>query len=1622
MVRLQPPPPTPVHPRATGYKSRSQKGAKLDHFYKEEEYLRWTKPRLFQLSEKENQSSFLNNSNNGRLNAGRLRNRNGQRYNSSNGGTTIDSRRFNVFARKKIAPWGDIYSLGCTQEQINADFELIQGTRLGRHRIDGRYLATGCFVCSRERENSNREGDVATAVGKGSKNRRNDAFTSGPTAASILKMLKIASRGQLFHQHPTTLYSKTSLSSFEAEISFCAPWLQPTERWFSLGMYLASRYQVALWDSYQKYNCNQQQQKHTVHPGRIGTKGSASNDFGEAVLKDALLRAIRLSLKEIIQEEQESQHLDFLRDVTLWSILNGNPTLRGQILSQIATPTQIPDPNTKGYWKLAAQEWSQTPLVEIHSLFNRRFKCLVHEKLEEELAAHIERTIFEEDELEIQNLRKPHVIDTRSNQTNRARTNKKKKKRRKKAPKTRMLSAIKSNTITPTVPFGRDINGDRVDRMSDSSSSGDDQKTTIIVSKSVIDFPKNLTTARERNRNIIFVLGILEELTENAFAKVGLQVTSEPEEPKREHTIVGGDINSQLHTTYIQPPEEVIDLKRKTCIDGTESELPTGNQMSENCLSRVVFERQRSRGMDQDFLTHSDGNAFSLYSRQTDSFSSDIYSLPFTRDSDYVLGFGGAETNNLPFVNHYQSTERSILSSFFLSQSEQVNGKDFDDEERLMAASTAASIASSSYKDTTYVAEREEDIPIDVIEEQIPVPKEMSAIREIDDGSSKSSTAMKEIDHVIEVGRNRSRASSISSSENSDLDVRNLKIEEEEFNKKTTQEMARSDHANDSSDVISDCRSQTLQAPVTPPPTLSPIFVTLGDLKKMKYSSSSLKRFPSLDFETMKPGSGPGSLPPASPDAKDKLVSSWSREDLRIESFRDDHNIKNSWRDRIQTHQESEAPTYKSIAFKKTLAQPIPRSGGDTESLDHGMHLSASSRRKQDHHKEYCAQSETAMDIHHGEHHDWYREEGENQSLVRDETTTIISGISHRGEAEELADVQEERNYFRDMYLTLGAEVAKLKVMLATQQTVAATPVDFQDSSLAYPKMYGHSSFDPHGIQHSFRGTIKGALPGPMSDAGFGFHRSGDYESIISEDDIHDSVSKPRDVRLDPAQRIASSQTVAESDASMDFTSIKVPLSGGLLVPGTMHSHFNGFQSRVTKDILQFVHVTNLKMRKLDGRRKLAVERFSRLVNTIWPRAQVKLYGSYISGLCLPSSDLDFVVCLPAVHKKDLALAPGVLEGRNAINETSQKLLARELKGESWIDPRSIKVIERTAIPVIKVSTKDTRARMIKLDISFDGPEHHGLEANRMVSQTLEELPLLRPLMLVLKQLLSHRGLLTAYTGGLSSYCLFLMLARYLQEQPLSNSDYGSLLMGFLDFYGNHFDPRAMGISVGGRQYFARAKSHTAAAGYEPTSQPFWKGNRPPHQQHVVINNLPQILHTSSSGNISTSTTTATNHKAADFRRRNSFSDAGSVDDSHRMNRVYHCPSPPSGQVTSGSKSSHRFVSRNSKANCHRNGNGSSETTTNQTNGHSHTHAHNFSGFERPSTFDPLFVEDPLSATNNVGRNAFRINQVQRAFSDAHRALVASLDWDLQSADPSDKYPLLKCLLGNQREDVFFGL
>lgn len=61
--------------------------------------------------------------------------------------------------------------------------------------------------------------------------------------------------------------------------------------------------------------------------------------------------------------------------------------------------------------------------------------------------------------------------------------------------------------------------------------------------------------------------------------------------------------------------------------------------------------------------------------------------------------------------------------------------------------------------------------------------------------------------------------------------------------------------------------------------------------------------------------------------------------------------------------------------------------------------------------------------------------------------------------------------------------------------------------------------------------------------------------------------------------------------------------------------------------------------------------------------------------------------------------------------------------------------------------------------------------------------------------------------------------------------------------------------------------------------------------------------------------------------------------------------------------------------------------------------------------FDPLFIEDPMNLSNNVGRNCFRVYQIQRAWSDAHASLTRALDDESQLR--SSPYRLLRCIISD---------
>ncbi|KAI3700980.1 hypothetical protein L2E82_45621 [Cichorium intybus] len=231
-----------------------------------------------------------------------------------------------------------------------------------------------------------------------------------------------------------------------------------------------------------------------------------------------------------------------------------------------------------------------------------------------------------------------------------------------------------------------------------------------------------------------------------------------------------------------------------------------------------------------------------------------------------------------------------------------------------------------------------------------------------------------------------------------------------------------------------------------------------------------------------------------------------------------------------------------------------------------------------------------------------------------------------------------------------------------------------------------------------------------------------------------------------------------------------------------------------------------------------AVKRVTRSLQVLWPRSRTNIFGSNATGLSLPTSDVDLVVCLPPVRNLEPIKEAGILEGRNGIKETCLQHAARYLANQEWVKNDSLKIVENTAIPIIMLvvqvpsdlviptpesgSEKKPESESIRIDISFKAPSHTGLQTTELVKELTEQFPAATPLALVLKQFLADRSLDQSYSGGLSSYCLILLITRFLQHEhhygrPI-NQNFGGLLMDFLYFFGNVFDPRQMRISVQG--------------------------------------------------------------------------------------------------------------------------------------------------------------------------------------------------------------------------------
>ncbi|OQR97930.1 hypothetical protein ACHHYP_09454 [Achlya hypogyna] len=181
------------------------------------------------------------------------------------------------------------------------------------------------------------------------------------------------------------------------------------------------------------------------------------------------------------------------------------------------------------------------------------------------------------------------------------------------------------------------------------------------------------------------------------------------------------------------------------------------------------------------------------------------------------------------------------------------------------------------------------------------------------------------------------------------------------------------------------------------------------------------------------------------------------------------------------------------------------------------------------------------------------------------------------------------------------------------------------------------------------------------------------------------------------------------------------------------------------KEIVEYARYTKSIVAEMAIHIEKTIDMVRACVRKLWPEASVDTYGSYSTGIWLPTSDIDIVI----LGVGDPTQSPVV----------HLKRLAAQLQSEKWVE--SIVMVDTAKIPLLKLVSLDSS---VPIDITFESANtHSGLMARDLVKSLVDEVPELYPLAIVFKQLLRERGLNDVYSGGVSSYSIVLMIVHFSQ-------------------------------------------------------------------------------------------------------------------------------------------------------------------------------------------------------------------------------------------------------------------
>lgn len=151
---------------------------------------------------------------------------------------------------------------------------------------------------------------------------------------------------------------------------------------------------------------------------------------------------------------------------------------------------------------------------------------------------------------------------------------------------------------------------------------------------------------------------------------------------------------------------------------------------------------------------------------------------------------------------------------------------------------------------------------------------------------------------------------------------------------------------------------------------------------------------------------------------------------------------------------------------------------------------------------------------------------------------------------------------------------------------------------------------------------------------------------------------------------------------------------------------------RFHNEIIKFCDfITPTKAEWIDREQTLA--EVSNIITSLWPTCQVKVFGSQLTEVVTPSSDLDIAILdVPIPEDEDAVDAMAKLTN-----------LLRERLPVSYLE-----LVSHARVPIIKLDHERTG---VSVDICINNDQ--GIRTGELVKQYMADFPALKPLMMVMK-------------------------------------------------------------------------------------------------------------------------------------------------------------------------------------------------------------------------------------------------------------------------------------------------